>query len=159
MEKTSIAVAITAGALVGFGLAGCSTPPTPGGGSPRAVPPGLQWQRCSTPQCDVAVTVQHCNDPSGIKPHPEGLEVDRGRDRKIRWEIVTAGYEFALGDIVIKTYDPKREFADPAAHRNQYTLKYRNSEPQGTQIYDYAITVRRVSDGRVCGPLDPWIRN
>lgn len=159
MNRKTFAI-VTTGALIGFGLAGCSTIPAQDGvGPPRAVPPGLQWHRCATPQCDVAVTVQHCNDPSGIKPHPEALEVDRGRDRKLRWEIVTPGYEFAVGDIVIKSYDPRREFFDPAAHRNEYTLKYRNSEPPGTKVYDYAITVRRVSDGRVCGPLDPWIRN
>jgi hypothetical protein len=151
MERTTFTVAIAASALVGLGLAGCITK------TPRSPPHDAVWHPCSTPQCDVAVKVESC-DAAGIKLDRPFLEI-KGRDRKIQWEIVTSGYEFALGDVVIKSYDPKREFTDPAASGNKYSWKYKNAEPEVRHYYEYGIAVRRASDGATCGPLDPWIRN
>jgi hypothetical protein len=135
--------------LVGVGcaivIAGCaSTPPT------RAA-------RCEGPGvCSVVVSVTDCR----ISVDPTQLDVF-GPDKEIHWDLdrsaVAAGYKFAADGVVIKDFDPQREFTDP---RRLTDAKFKWHDKNSFARADpYQYGVRVVKGDSACPQHDPGIIN
>ena len=120
-------------------------------------------KECRAHDCDISLAIDNCV----IKPEADVVDVIDGAPavlstRVIRWTIATPGYRFRDHPInygiVIKDFDPTREFDNPVLGNDTFKINFRNKfkKPNG---YEYGVNVVRSIDGTPCPTLDPWIVN
>jgi hypothetical protein len=117
-----------------------------------ALTPPIRMAACNDPECHVVVTVTDCQ----VSVNHDPITVN-GRDHEIHWDIASTGYTFADDGIIIKDFDPLREFTDPRRpNATKFIWHDRNSVAR-PEPFKYGINVLR--NGNPCGPHDPGIVN
>jgi hypothetical protein len=138
------ALARSAGVLlIGAALAGC--PPRTHG--PR-IPPSFAPTPCPEHGvCVIKVTVNDCQASGGIVVDKEFVSMRLPNN--LRWEIVTAGFEFAANGI---EFDPPNPQFEPRNSPRPNEFRLHNKKSANGDFY-YFINVKG------CRQADPWVRN
>jgi hypothetical protein len=127
-------------------LAGCS--------SMRALEP----MACDADKC-VEVVVNYCDSSTGISVSVDPLvfELPKGL-KKIKWEIVTPGFEFPSDGITVT--GGGGEFSGGPDGSKKFRVNNKHSVGIPATDYKYVVKVRTTgSSSRDCKPLDPVISN
>ena len=143
MNARTVAIAIA----LALTMTGCATPRrAPEPGDPRIV-------RCGEDECHVKITVSECRVTT---VDPEYIEIIK-KNVNIHWDIVSGDFTFPeQGGIVIKDYDPEREFTDPSRpNPKKVILKDKNSF---AKYFPYGVQVLN-RDGVKCPLHDPGVIN
>lgn len=128
---------------------------------PLACVSGCAWMglaeplACNPPKC-VQVVVNDCDSSTGTVPTTDPLNFDdRGVKKKIKWVIVTRGYEFTRDGITVD--QGGTEFENPELDGKNFTLDNKHMK---SGSYKYNIKVRYTGGTpRDCKPRDPTINN
>jgi len=143
MSVRTVATTVALALCIAGCASGPSKPPSPG--DPRIL-------ACSDQECHVKIAVTNCT----VTVTPEFIEITK-KNVNIHWDIESGDYTFPeRGGIVIKDYDPEREFTDPSRPTpKKWILKDKNTFakyfPYGVQVVD--------RNGAACPLHDPGVIN
>ncbi len=124
---------------------------------PGLPPPGTPGSSasnpCTTPVCEVGITVTTCTEQyNDIKADPDKLYVTAPPNTGIHWTINSSGFTFVGQGIAFKTEPGKRTFRNPRPGTTDWS--YDNAGTSGQ--YDYGIWLKGPSG--TCH-VDPSIMN